>query len=309
LRLIQWIAILFSIALVLHPSRNIPQTIKWDINYQLKSIYQPGEVVEFKSDYPLAVARLDGKTLTPIFGLRSYWGTAGFQRRDQFTIYGEFFDRKPNWLMSHLFHTTEYFFTLHGKIDRLPIDQASKLQLSRKTWSKMDDKFAQEKRAQSRKIRTAMKQSQGNFTNYCFKKPLNSFIVSDFASPRTLPNGKSYYHTGLDMRARTPTPLPAAARGRVLLAEKMIVPGNIVILDHGGGIVSRYLHLSQIDVKPGDYLEQGDIIGLTGGTGRVEAPHLHFEIVWKGRGMDPLNFIEFSKARCSNNGTVRNLNP
>ena len=270
-------------------------------------------MVEISTDYPVRLARVDGKPLTPVYGLRTYWGVPDFRKKNQFVLYGEYFDHTPHFLAQFFTHTKEYYFLLRGKIDRIPIEAGNKLQLSEKTWKKMDDKFDQQKRAQSKKIKKVSQTWQGLFTNYCFQRPIHSKIVSPFASPRTLPNGKSYYHSGMDLRARSPIPIPASATGRVVLAEHMIVPGNIVILDHGGGIMSRYMHLSEFNVNVGDYVQQGEPVGYSGGTGRVEAPHLHWEIIWKGRQVDPLKFVQFTRSRCvdvnlSDNRTPRTPN-
>ena len=83
-------------------------------------------------------------------------------------------------------------------------------------------------------------------------------------------------HSGADLRAATGTAIAAANRGRVVLAKPLFFSGNAVFLDHGMGVYSVYLHLSEIRVEVGDLVEKGEVVGLAGATGRVTGPHLHW---------------------------------
>ena len=89
-------------------------------------------------------------------------------------------------------------------------------------------------------------------------------------------------HSGADLRAPTGTPIHAANRARVVLAKELFFSGNAVFLDHGLGVYSTYLHLSEIAVQVGDVVERGAVVGLAGATGRVTGPHLH----WGARVLD-----------------------
>jgi len=89
-------------------------------------------------------------------------------------------------------------------------------------------------------------------------------------------------HSGADLRAATGTPIHASNRGRVVLAKELFFSGNAVFIDHGLGLYTVYLHLSEIRVAPGDIVERGEVIGLAGATGRVTGPHLH----WGARVLD-----------------------
>jgi murein DD-endopeptidase MepM/ murein hydrolase activator NlpD len=89
-------------------------------------------------------------------------------------------------------------------------------------------------------------------------------------------------HGGADLRASVGTPVRAANRGRVVLAEDLFFSGNAVFLDHGFGLYTVYLHLSEMRKKPGDVVEAGEVLGLAGATGRVTGPHLH----WGARILD-----------------------
>jgi len=142
-----------------------------------------------------------------------------------------------------------------------------------------------------------LKNSGGEF---CFSSqaPLQSKTVSLFGSYRRLPTGKEYFHTGLDKRAWYGTPIQAMADGTVALTGKFILPGNSVYIDHGNGIYSKYFHLSEINVHDGQKIKKGDFIGKSGATGRVEAPHFHWEVSWNGFSIDPEAFIQLQKSLC-----------
>jgi murein DD-endopeptidase MepM/ murein hydrolase activator NlpD len=102
----------------------------------------------------------------------------------------------------------------------------------------------------------------------------------------------SYFHTGLDFCGGVGTEILAPAAGRVVFAGPLTVRGNATVIDHGWGIYSAYLHQSEIRVKVGDLVQQGQVIGLVGGTGRVTGPHLHWEIWASGVQVDPMNWLE-----------------
>ncbi len=109
-----------------------------------------------------------------------------------------------------------------------------------------------------------------------FVRPLKGEPTSIFGT-RRLFNGKPRSpHPGLDLRAATGTRVAAAGPGRVVLAADLYYSGNTVILDHGGGLFTLYAHLSRIDVREGREVSAGDVLGLSGATGRVTGPHLHW---------------------------------
>lgn len=95
-------------------------------------------------------------------------------------------------------------------------------------------------------------------------------------------------HRGVDFPVPTGTQIRAMADARVRFAGTMSGFGNVVWLDHGGTILSVYAHLSTISVRQGDLVRRGEIVGLSGATGDVTAPHLHFEVWRGGREVDPV---------------------
>jgi murein DD-endopeptidase MepM/ murein hydrolase activator NlpD len=98
-------------------------------------------------------------------------------------------------------------------------------------------------------------------------------------------------HTGIDFRAPSGQPARATAGGKVISAGYEGGYGNMVEIDHGGGITTRFAHLSKIIAKKGQTIAKGDVVGNTGNTGRSTGPHLHYEIRVNGRAIDPMNFI------------------
>jgi murein DD-endopeptidase MepM/ murein hydrolase activator NlpD len=100
------------------------------------------------------------------------------------------------------------------------------------------------------------------------------------------------FHTGLDFGGGTGLPITAPAPGVVVFADDLVVRGKATIIDHGWGVYSGFWHQSEIQVTVGQRVEQGDVIGLVGGTGRVTGAHLHWEIWVNGIQVDPLDWLE-----------------
>ena len=111
---------------------------------------------------------------------------------------------------------------------------------------------------------------------------LDVFITSEFGIG----------HGGTDLRASRGTPVHAINDGRVLMvAKKFSLEGNMVIVDHGSGVLSIYMHLSGISVKEGLMVKKGEVIGLSGATGSTRGPHLHFSVKVNGVNVDSFGFI------------------
>jgi murein DD-endopeptidase MepM/ murein hydrolase activator NlpD len=117
---------------------------------------------------------------------------------------------------------------------------------------------------------------------------------SVFGSRRSYNNSEYiYFHTGLDYGVCAPSlNIYAAAPGKVVFAGPLTVRGNTIYIDHGQGIFSGYFHQAEIKVKEGDIVQQGQLIGLIGATGRVTGPHLHFEIWVNGVQVNPVDWLE-----------------
>jgi hypothetical protein len=123
-----------------------------------------------------------------------------------------------------------------------------------------------------------------------FTMPVSAPLTSPFGSVRDYNDGTTRRHTGYDFRVNVGTPVMAASSGRVVFARHLDIHGNSVIIDHGWGVFSDYSHLSQIFVVPGQRVLQGEIIGLSGNTGRSTGPHLHWEIAVDGIWINPISF-------------------
>jgi murein DD-endopeptidase MepM/ murein hydrolase activator NlpD len=119
----------------------------------------------------------------------------------------------------------------------------------------------------------------------------NAPITSGFG-PRLDPFlGRPAMHPGVDFRAPTGYPVRATAAGTVIAAENNGGYGNMVDIDHGNGVTTRYGHMSEIDVTVGQVVAKGAVVGRTGSTGRSTGPHLHYEVRVDGEAIDPMRYI------------------
>lgn len=123
-------------------------------------------------------------------------------------------------------------------------------------------------------------------------RPVEGVAVSGFGVRSVLNGQPRGPHNGLDLAAGTGTPVHAPTPGVVVFARPFYFSGNTVILDHGQGLFSTMAHLSVIDVKEGDRVAQGALLGKVGATGRVTGPHLHWAVRLHGDRVDPLKLIE-----------------
>ncbi|MDQ6437155.1 M23 family metallopeptidase [Mesorhizobium sp. LHD-90] len=120
-------------------------------------------------------------------------------------------------------------------------------------------------------------------------------ISSTFGMRKDPILGTPALHSGMDFRAPTGTPATATAAGVVTIAGWNGGYGRLVEIDHGNGLATRFAHLSRIGVKEGQRVRLGDVIGLTGNSGRSTGPHMHYEIRRGGHAVDPLRFIKVGK--------------
>jgi murein DD-endopeptidase MepM/ murein hydrolase activator NlpD len=124
-----------------------------------------------------------------------------------------------------------------------------------------------------------------------FDAPADAAISDVYGTQRVF-NGKTQSsHLGLDFRVPSGTPVDAMNQGTVLLARPLYFEGNCVVLDHGQGLLTIYMHLSKFTVKEGDHVKRGQQVGLSGGTGRATGPHLHVAVRWQGTYLDPARLI------------------
>jgi murein DD-endopeptidase MepM/ murein hydrolase activator NlpD len=124
-----------------------------------------------------------------------------------------------------------------------------------------------------------------------FTTPANAEISDVFGSQRIFNGKTTSTHWGQDFRVPTGTPVAAMNDGTVLLARPLYFEGGFVVLDHGQGLLTLYLHLSEFKVKEGEQVKRGQVIALSGGTGRATGPHLHVEVRWQGVRLDPAALV------------------
>jgi murein DD-endopeptidase MepM/ murein hydrolase activator NlpD len=125
-----------------------------------------------------------------------------------------------------------------------------------------------------------------------FVRPVPGPSTSVFGTRRYFNDQPRAPHSGLDLRAATGTPVVASGAGRVVLAMDLYYSGNTVIVDHGAGLFTVYAHLSEIGVREGDTIEAGGRVGLSGATGRVTGPHLHWGGKIGDRPFDPAALLD-----------------
>jgi len=127
-----------------------------------------------------------------------------------------------------------------------------------------------------------------------FRAPVHAPPTDSFGTRRTF-NGKlASIHKGMDFRAPMGTVVRAANSGVVVLARPLYYEGNCVVIDHGLGLYTVSMHFSRIDVHEGQRVAAGDALGLSGATGRVTGPHLHWAVRWQGAYLDPAKLLRLN---------------
>ncbi|MEA1914184.1 MAG: M23 family metallopeptidase [Campylobacterota bacterium] len=183
-------------------------------------------------------------------------------------------------------HSGFYFNIIQGNYPKefLKVNK-SKVKLSLKSQQRANKEY-------TKAIRLYKHHNPKLYWQNRFELPLKSKITSVFGTKRMF-NGKvKSYHGGTDFRAKIGTPIIAANSGVVKLVKNRFYAGKSIIIDHGKGIYSSYYHLNTFKVKVGQKVKKGDIIGLSGATGRITGPHLHFGIRVHGVNVDPLQFVK-----------------
>jgi len=130
-----------------------------------------------------------------------------------------------------------------------------------------------------------------------FFPPVEGRQSGVFGAQRILSGIPEAPHSGVDFAVPAGTEVHAPCGGIVRLATgPFTLEGNLVMIDHGFGMVSAFLHLSRIDVKPGDIIEEGKVIGAVGATGRATGPHLHWSLTWRDVRVDPAGVLVNGRA-------------
>jgi len=120
-----------------------------------------------------------------------------------------------------------------------------------------------------------------------FSPPLHNGVSTEFGVRRIMNKKKTSIHRGMDFKGKRGTPVRAVNNGKVALAKELFYGGNTLVIDHGMGLYSVYMHLSKIDVKEGVRVEKGQVVGLVGMSGRATGPHLHLSVKLNGESVNP----------------------
>jgi len=164
----------------------------------------------------------------------------------------------------------------------------------------VEKKFTEPDPAQQAQIAEATKVKQDYLSRVTperewdgkFAAPVDAATSDVYGSQRIFNGVAQRPHFGLDYRVHTGTPVAAMNSGTVLLARFLYFEGNCVVIDHGQGLLTLYLHLSEFKVKEGEEVKRGQEIGLSGGTGRATGPHLHVAVRWQGTYLDPARLLQ-----------------
>lgn len=124
-----------------------------------------------------------------------------------------------------------------------------------------------------------------------FRAPVHAPPTDSFGTRRTFNGELASIHQGMDFRAAPGTPVRAGNSGVVVLAQPLYYEGNCVVIDHGLDLFTISMHLSRIDVHEGDRVVAGQLLGLSGATGRVTGPHLHWAVRWQNAYLDPAKLL------------------
>jgi murein DD-endopeptidase MepM/ murein hydrolase activator NlpD len=127
-----------------------------------------------------------------------------------------------------------------------------------------------------------------------FRAPVHAAPTDSFGTRRVFNGQLDSIHKGMDFRAAMGTPVRAGNSGVVVLARPLYYEGNCVVIDHGLGLYTISMHLSRIDVHEGEHVSLGQRIGLSGATGRVTGPHLHWAVRWQGAYLDPAKLLRMN---------------
>lgn len=125
-----------------------------------------------------------------------------------------------------------------------------------------------------------------------FILPLENQFSTTFGVIRIINKEKISPHRGVDIKGKKGEEVRASNRGKIVLTEELFFGGSTVVLDHGQGIYTIYMHLSKFNVKPEDIVSKGDIIGFVGSSGRASGPHLHFGVKILNVSANPVSFVK-----------------
>ncbi len=130
-----------------------------------------------------------------------------------------------------------------------------------------------------------------------FTRPIDSSITSEFGVKRIINGKKESRHRGTDYKGSNGTPIKSINSGVVVLRDNHFYGGNTIVINHGIGLYSAYLHLSRFMINTGDSVSKGQVIGLVGNTGRASGPHLHLSVKLYGESINPESLYKINLIR------------
>lgn len=268
----------------MHPSKQITKAIQVSPPINLPTSILPGALILLPQTTSVISINIDGKDFTAykkyLFAVPPLKSSILISGSSKIT---------PSSLFNH---SKEYFFKKEIKIN---LDK-NFIKLSIPI-SFLQQKISIEEQKKRLKAFYIKSKHTPKFLS-CFQIPLNSKRISKFAEHRQINQTKKYYHQGLDLRAWTNTPIPSSADGKVALVDEFYVSGKTVVIDHGFNLFTAYFHLNKFNVRSGQNIKNREIIGFSGSTGRSQAPHLHWELIWKGNHANPEIFLQTVEQIC-----------
>ncbi len=275
-------------ALALAGNLSAATAAHWTVSKQPARLVN-GSPVLFRVTTPTPVRALSGKWLGHEIAFSFDAG-----RKSWFALAGVGLETKPG----------TYPLELHGETSSGPsagqaISFEKKIRVERQRYPRValqvPDRYTAPSAEDLQQIETDKKTKAGIFKiispdrewNGSFAPPVHAGISDVFGVERVFNGAVESTHEGLDFRVPSGTSVAAVNRGRVILARPLFFEGNCVVIDHGQGLLTLYLHLSKFSVKEGDEVDKGQPIGLSGATGRATGPHLHLAVRWQGVYLNP----------------------
>lgn len=205
-------------------------------------------------------------------------------------------------LMVSLGITEEQYFEFYEEIESKEIEikdleEKERLRIEEEERKRKEEEERLRREEEERKRREEELKKQGltdetSIDNMIWPFPGDPNVYSYFGNRISPITGKQEYHSGIDIGGKQGADIVASLAGRVTKATWTTMNGNHVVIDHGNGVVTYYLHASKLLVNVGDYVKQGQVIMKCGSTGWSTAPHLHFTIRINGTAVDPLKYVK-----------------
>jgi murein DD-endopeptidase MepM/ murein hydrolase activator NlpD len=260
--------------------------------------------LDFRALYPGEVVRVTVSTSSPVksiqaqFSGKKYTFGAGINLNEYLALIGLDLGLKPGTYSIVI--TPVYVDGYHEKVVK-EIFVASKEFPVKKLW--VNEKYVTpppEVLTRIREESELVNEIYGIFSPQWlgegpFIVPCAGEVVPNFGERRIFNNQPRSPHSGVDISSPFGAPVVASNSGEVVLVSQLYYAGNTVIIDHGLGVFTLYIHLSKFRVKRGDSVEKGQVIGEIGATGRVTGPHLHWGVKIRGNRVDPfaLLYLDF----------------